>query len=166
CTSTAASFCWQAGIPLDAGPGGGWRAPGWRCSAHSVGPGGAGVRLWARRPAAGHHPRPSGVDRPAGRGGAGRRSGGFGLSSVAVARAGDRIGRRRMYLILCLLLGASGVIFAYATSWWLFTVAALTGTVSTEVIASGPLASLDQAMLAGEPDRARRLGAFGRYNAV
>ncbi|MHB8313351.1 MAG: MFS transporter, partial [Candidatus Dormibacteria bacterium] len=88
------------------------------------------------------------------------------LSSVAVARAGDRIGRRRMYLILCLLLGASGVIFAYATSWWLFTVAALTGTVSTEVIASGPFASLDQAMLAGEPDRARRLGVFGRYNAV
>lgn len=88
------------------------------------------------------------------------------LSSVAVARAGDRVGRRRMYLILCLLLGASGVIFAYATSWWMFTAAALTGTVSTEVIASGPFASLDQARLAGEPDGARRLGVFGRYHAV
>ena len=34
------------------------------------------------------------------------------LSSAAVARAGDRVGRRRMYLILCLLLGSSGLIFA------------------------------------------------------
>ncbi|MHB8324716.1 MAG: hypothetical protein ACYDEA_03520 [Candidatus Dormibacteria bacterium] len=79
-------------------------------------------------------------------------------SNVAVARAGDWIGRRRMYLILCLLLGASGAIFAYATSGWLFTVAALTGTVSTEVIASGLFASLDRAMLTGEPDGARLWG--------
>lgn len=88
------------------------------------------------------------------------------LSSVAVARAGDRVGRRRMYLILCVLLGASGLIFAYAANWWMFTIAALTGTVSTEVIASGPFASLDHAMLAGEPDGARRLRVFGRYDAV
>lgn len=88
------------------------------------------------------------------------------LSSVAVARAGDRVGRRRMYLFLCLLMGASGVIFAYAGNWWMFTIAALTGTLSTEVIASGPFASLDHAMLAGEPDRARRLRVFGRYDAV
>ncbi|HUY55186.1 MAG TPA: hypothetical protein VMV23_08515 [Candidatus Nanopelagicaceae bacterium] len=88
------------------------------------------------------------------------------LSSVAVARAGDRVGRRRMYLFLCLLLGASGLIFAYAANWWIFAIAALTGTLSTEVIASGPFASLDHAMLAGEPDRARRLRVFGRYDAV
>ncbi len=88
------------------------------------------------------------------------------LSSVAVARAGDRVGRRRMYLFLCLLMGASGVIFAYAGNWWMFTIAALTGTLSTEVIASGPFSSLDHAMLANEPDRARRLRVFGRYDAV
>ena len=92
--------------------------------------------------------------------------GGTALASVAVARLGDNVGRRRMYLVFSLFLGASGLIFAYADAWWLLVLAALTGTVSTEVVGSGPFVSLEQAMLAAEPEGRRRLQGFGLYNAV
>jgi len=91
---------------------------------------------------------------------------GTALASVAVARFGDSVGRRHMYLVFSLLLGASGLIFAYAATWWLLVLAALSGTISTEVVGSGPFVSLEQAMLAAEPEGRRRLQGFGLYNAV
>lgn len=88
------------------------------------------------------------------------------VASLLVGRFGDRVGRRRCYLVLYLALGLSGLVFALSDNLWLLAGVALTGALSTEVVESGPFTSLEQAMLAG--DQAGRVGlrTFGAYNAV
>ncbi|HEU0248456.1 MAG TPA: MFS transporter [Gaiellaceae bacterium] len=91
---------------------------------------------------------------------------GVALVSLAIARTGDRIGRRRWYTALFVGMGVAGAVFALTDETWLLVVAALTGTMSTEVVESGPFTSLEQAMLpsaAGERDATR---LFGTYNTV
>ena len=91
---------------------------------------------------------------------------GVALASIAIARTGDRIGRRRWYTALFLVMGLAGTAFALTDETWLLVLAALTGTVSTEVVESGPFTSLEQAML---PSAAGTLDAtrlFGTYNTV
>ena len=91
---------------------------------------------------------------------------GVALASIAIARTGDRVGRRRWYTTLFLVMGLAGTAFALTDETWLLVLAALTGTVSTEVVESGPFTSLEQAML---PSAAGTLDAtrlFGTYNTV
>ncbi len=91
---------------------------------------------------------------------------GVALASIAIARTGDRLGRRRWYAGLFVVMGLAGTAFALSGSLWLLVLAALTGTVSTEVVESGPFTSLEQAMLpsvAGDRDATR---LFGTYNTV
>ena len=86
-------------------------------------------------------------------------------SSIAVGLAGDRIGRRRAYVALLLVMGGAGAVFALTRSLPLLVLAALTGTLSTDPNESGPITSLEQAMMGGAP-AAMRARVFGRYNAV
>jgi MFS family permease len=91
---------------------------------------------------------------------------GVALASLAIARTGDRLGRRRWYTALFVVMGVAGAAFALTDETWLLVLAALTGTVSTEVVESGPFTSLEQAMLpsaAGERDATR---LFGTYNTT
>ena len=91
---------------------------------------------------------------------------GVALTSLAIARTADRVGRRRWYAALFLLMGLAGTAFALTDETWLLVLAALSGTVSTEVVESGPFTSLEQAML---PSAAGGLDAtrlFGTYNTV
>jgi MFS family permease len=90
---------------------------------------------------------------------------GAALVSLLLARYGDRIGRRRAYAALLVVMGAAGSVFAL-TAWLpALVLAALTGTVSTDVVESGPFTSLEQAMLPHATDRdPTRL--FGAYNTV
>jgi MFS family permease len=90
---------------------------------------------------------------------------GAALVSVLIGRYGDRVGRRRAYRLLFLAMGAAGTAFAF-TDWPpALVLAALTGTISTDVVESGPFTSLEQAMLphatGGDPTR-----LFGLYNTV
>src|SRR5207245_300031 len=91
---------------------------------------------------------------------------GTAIGSVLLARYGDRVGRRRFYALLLVTMGGAGTVFAL-TGWLpALVLAALTGTVSTDVVESGPFTSLEQAMLphaAGERDPTR---LFGLYNTV
>jgi MFS family permease len=92
--------------------------------------------------------------------------GGAAIASFAIARAGDRVGRRRWYVALLFVMGLAGTVFAVTDSVPLLVLAALTGTVSTEVVESGPFTTLEQAMLpqaAGERGTTR---LFGTYNSV
>jgi MFS family permease len=91
---------------------------------------------------------------------------GVALASVALGRYGELLGRRRSYALLLVGMGVAGTVFAL-TAWVpALVVAALSGTVSTEVVESGPFTSLEQAMLpqaAGAGDATR---LFGTYNAI
>jgi predicted MFS family arabinose efflux permease len=91
---------------------------------------------------------------------------GVALTSIAVARTGDRVGRRRWYLGLLVTMGIAGAAFALTGSLWLLVLAALTGTVSTEVVESGPFTSLEQAMLPGAAASGDPTRLFGTYNTI
>lgn len=90
---------------------------------------------------------------------------GSAITSLILGRYGDRIGRRRCYTALLVAMALAGAAFALTTWPPLLILAALTGTVSPDVIESGPFTSLEQAMLphttTGDPTR-----LFGRYNTV
>lgn len=91
---------------------------------------------------------------------------GSALVSVLIARYGDRIGRRRAYLVLLAMMGAAGTVFALTDSVPALVLAALTGTVSTEVVESGPFTSLEQAMLPHAAEGREPTGLFGAYNTI
>jgi predicted MFS family arabinose efflux permease len=89
---------------------------------------------------------------------------GSALVSVLIARHGDRIGRRRCYRLLLVMMAVAGAVFAL-TGWLpALILAGLSGTVSTEVVESGPFTSLEQAMLPHAGGETTRL--FGTYNTV
>jgi len=89
---------------------------------------------------------------------------GSALVSVLIARYGDRVGRRRWYRALFVVMGCAGTVFALTGFLPALIVAGLTGTVSTDVVESGPFSSLEQAMLSHAAANATRL--FGTYNTV
>jgi MFS family permease len=91
---------------------------------------------------------------------------GTALMSVLVARHADRVGRRRWYAGMYVLMGVVGVVFAFVGQVWLLALAALTGVLSTEVIESGPFTSLEQPMLAGDLRGRPQVHGFGVYNAI
>jgi MFS family permease len=74
---------------------------------------------------------------------------GMAIGSLAVGRWADSIGRRRAYVGLFVVLGIAGTVFALSSWTPLLIVAALTGTLSTDANESGPITSLEQAMLSG-----------------
>jgi predicted MFS family arabinose efflux permease len=89
---------------------------------------------------------------------------GIAAVSVLIARYGDRVGRRRCYRLLFLAMAVAGTVFAL-TGWLpALILAGLTGTVSTDVVESGPFTSLEQAMLPHAGGDSTRL--FGIYNTV
>jgi MFS family permease len=91
---------------------------------------------------------------------------GAALASFGLARYGDTIGRRRAYAGLLVVIGIAGTAFALTESLPILLLAALTGTLSTDVVESGPFTSLEQAMLpaAAGPHDPTRL--FGTYNTI
>ena len=90
---------------------------------------------------------------------------GMAISSIAVGRWGEGIGRRTTYAGLLAVMGVAGATFALTGSLPILVIAALTGTMSTDPNESGPITSLEQAMLASAPS-AERARVYGRYNAV
>ncbi|MGV9382872.1 MFS transporter [Nonomuraea sp. NPDC003707] len=89
------------------------------------------------------------------------------VSSLVLARWGDRVGRRRAYAALYGALACCGIVIAVGAPIWLLAVVAMTGALSVEVIESGPFTTLEQVMLAstGRPQREVVRG-FGLYNAI
>jgi MFS family permease len=90
---------------------------------------------------------------------------GMALSSGLVGLVGERFGRRRLYVGLLLTVGVAGSVFALTRSVPLLVLAGLTGCLSTDPNESGPITSLEQAMI-GQAPAQLRLRVFGRYNAV
>ncbi len=87
------------------------------------------------------------------------------IVSIGVGAFGERIGRRRLYALLLALMGLAGSVYAFADAFWILVLIALTGTLSTDPNESGPITSIEQAMMGSSP-RDVRARVFGRYNAV
>ncbi|HZP90923.1 MAG TPA: MFS transporter, partial [Actinomycetota bacterium] len=90
---------------------------------------------------------------------------GMALTSILVAMTGDRFGRRRVYVGLLAVMGIAGTIYATTGRVWVLALVALTGTMSTDANESGPISSLEQAMI-GQAPGDTRVRVFGRYNAT
>jgi MFS family permease len=90
---------------------------------------------------------------------------GMALSSLAVGRWGEALGRRRSYIGLLVVMGVAGTVFALTGYIPFLIIAALTGTLSTDPNESGPITTVEQAMLASAPP-GERSRVYGRYNAV
>ncbi|MDC0769052.1 MFS transporter [Streptomyces sp. HD] len=90
---------------------------------------------------------------------------GMACFSPLAGRYADRLGRRRCYLALLIAMGISAAVFALTESIPLLLLAAFTGTLSTDPNESGPITTLEQAMIASAP-AAARAQVFGRYNAI
>jgi predicted MFS family arabinose efflux permease len=91
---------------------------------------------------------------------------GAALVSILVGRFGDRFGRRRFYRLLFVLMALAGTVFAL-TGWVpALVLAGLTGTVSTDVVESGPFTSLEQAMLTHTAEGHARTRLLGTYNTA
>ena len=90
---------------------------------------------------------------------------GTAITSIGIGLVGDLIGRRPLYAVLLLVMGIAGAIYALTDSFAVLVLVALTGTLSTDPNESGPITSLEQAMMSGAPP-AVRTRVFGRYNAV
>jgi MFS family permease len=88
------------------------------------------------------------------------------LASILIGRYADRVGRRRCYVLLYVVLACVGIGFAASSAAWLLILFALTGALSTEVVESGPFTSLEQSMLATDLHGESRVRGFGLYNAV
>jgi predicted MFS family arabinose efflux permease len=90
---------------------------------------------------------------------------GAALTNVVIARYAERIGRRRSYWLLLLVMAVAGSTLAL-TSWVpALVLVSLSGTISPDVVESGPFTSLEQAMLPRTTDGdSTRL--FGTYNTV
>jgi predicted MFS family arabinose efflux permease len=86
--------------------------------------------------------------------------------SVLVGRYGDRLGRRHFYRLLFALMAIAGTVFAL-TDWIpALVIAGLTGTVSTDVVESGPFTSLEQAMLSHVAEGPGVVRLLASYNSV
>jgi MFS family permease len=90
---------------------------------------------------------------------------GMAATSLAVGRWAEHLGRRRTYAVLLVVMGIAGSAFALTDALPILILAALTGSLSTDPNESGPITSLEQAMLSGAP-RSARSRLFGRYNAI
>jgi MFS family permease len=91
---------------------------------------------------------------------------GTALMSIVIGMFGDRIERRRSYALLFAGLALAGVAFGLTDEFWILAVVALTGTLSTEVVESGPFTSLEQAMIAESVPSDQRGRTFAMYNAA
>lgn len=91
---------------------------------------------------------------------------GTALMNLLVGTLGDRFGRRRTYAALFLGLALSGSVFGVTSAQWVLMAVALTGTLSTDVVESGPFTSLEQGMLPSGLAGHDATRVFGWYNAV
>lgn len=91
---------------------------------------------------------------------------GSAVASLLLARYAERVGRRRAYRLLLLVMGVAGAVFALTTWTPALVAVALTGTLSTDANDSGPMTALETAMLPHAAPEGGAIRLFGLYNTV
>lgn len=90
---------------------------------------------------------------------------GMALATVGVGVFAERVGPRRLYSALLVAFGVVGTVFALTDAFVALIAVSLTGLMSTDANESGPITSLEQAMI-GQAPADVRIRVFGRYNAI
>jgi predicted MFS family arabinose efflux permease len=91
---------------------------------------------------------------------------GSAVLTALLGYVGDRIGRRAAPVGLSLLMAGAGTVFAVTDTFWALLLAALSGTVATAALESGPFVTLEQAIIPQTSSPEQRNRVFGIYNAV
>jgi len=86
------------------------------------------------------------------------------ITGLLAANGQARFGRRRTLAATGVLMLASGIVFAFGGTFWLFLVAGLTGMLGVAGTDTGPFLSVEQAVLTDATTAAGRNRAFGRYS--
>ena len=88
------------------------------------------------------------------------------IAIILVALFADRIGRRRVLVVLALLMVGSGLAFAFSRNLFILLLAAFFGTLSPSSADNAPFAAIEQAILPQTCAEERRTDAFARYNLM
>jgi MFS family permease len=88
------------------------------------------------------------------------------IAIILVALFADRIGRRRVLVLLALLMAGSGLAFAFSRNLFILLLAAFFGTLSPSSADNAPFAAIEQAILPQTCMEQRRTEAFARYNLM
>jgi predicted MFS family arabinose efflux permease len=91
---------------------------------------------------------------------------GSAVFTIFASTYADRIGRRRMLLLLALLMAISGIMFALTENRIALFVAAIIGTLSPTGSEIGSFLPMEQAILPQTTSEERRNSAFAAYNTV
>jgi MFS family permease len=78
----------------------------------------------------------------------------------------DRYGRRRTVATMSALMVVGGLLFAFGTQLWVLLLGAFTGTISASSSEVGPFQTVEQAILPGTADPARRTWLFSVYEML
>lgn len=91
---------------------------------------------------------------------------GSALFTTFVSLHGDRIGRRRMLIVLAILMAVSGVVFSITTNEVALLAAAVIGTLSPTGAEIGSFLPLEQAILPQTTTPEKRNSTFATYNVI
>ncbi len=86
--------------------------------------------------------------------------------TVFVSVYADRIGRKRLLILLSILMAFSGVTFVLSTNFYVLLLAAIVGTLSPTGAEIGSFLPMEQAILPQTVSEERRTNAFAAYNIV
>ncbi len=86
--------------------------------------------------------------------------------TVFVSVYADRLGRKRLLIVLSFLMAVSGLTFAVTTDYYVLILAAIVGTLSPTGAEIGSFLPMEQAILPQTVSEDKRNSIFGAYNIV
>ena len=86
--------------------------------------------------------------------------------TVLVSVYADRLGRKRLLIVLSLLMALSGLTFALTTDYYVLLLAAIVGTLSPTGAEIGSFLPMEQAILPQTVSQEKRNSVFAAYNVV
>ncbi|CAK7273836.1 hypothetical protein SEPCBS57363_005853 [Sporothrix epigloea] len=83
--------------------------------------------------------------------------------SLVLTAITDRVGRRRILSVGCLLMAGSGVVFALSGNFWILLLASIVGVISPSGNEIGPFRAVEESVLAQLTPTAQRPDMFTWY---
>ncbi|KAK9476358.1 major facilitator superfamily domain-containing protein [Lipomyces japonicus] len=88
------------------------------------------------------------------------------IISFVLTLVADKLGRRRILAAGALLMFSSGIVFSYATNFWLLLVAAIVGVISPSGNEIGPFRAVEESTVAHLTDLQDRSDLYAWYSLL